>query len=117
MGVAITASDGFVGPWIAEMLGEDAIVVPSEALSEPMMLDALLTPCTAVIHINSWAHDAALGRDCLFGVCALFEHETQGPQSGVGARQHEEDQDQHDTSSTWWFVVAEPCLFCGQILQ
>lgn len=63
MGVAITASDGFVGPWIAEMLDEDAIVVPNEALSEPMMLDALLTPCTAVIHINSWAPDAALGRD------------------------------------------------------
>ena len=49
MGVAITASDGFVGPWIAEMLGEDAIVVPSEALSEPMMLDALLT--LSLIHI------------------------------------------------------------------
>ena len=61
--------------------------------------------------------DAAWSRHSLFGVCALFEDETQGPQSGIGARQHEEDQDQHDTSSTWWLVVAEPCLFCGQILQ
>ena len=41
--------------------------------------------------------DASGGRDSLFGVCALFEYETKGPQSGVGARQHEEDQDQHDT--------------------
>ena len=45
--------------------------------------------------------DAAFRHECLFGVCALFEHESQRPQSGIGARQNEEDQDQHDTSSRW----------------
>ena len=55
MSVAITASDGFVGPWISEMLGEDAIVIPDEALKEPLSLDAMLTPCKSLIHINSAA--------------------------------------------------------------
>lgn len=63
MSVAITASDGFVGPWISEMLGEDAIVIPDEALKEPLSLDAMLTPCKSLIHINSAAPDGLSGRD------------------------------------------------------
>ena len=61
--MAITASDGFVGPWISEMLGEDAIVIPDEALKEPLSLDAMLTPCKSLIHINSAAPDGLSGRD------------------------------------------------------
>ena len=63
MSVAITAADGFVGPWISEMLGDDAILVPDEALKEPLTLDAMLTPCTTVIHINSTASAGNAGRD------------------------------------------------------
>ena len=63
MSVAITAADGFVAPWIAEMLGEDAIIVPDEALMEPLVLDAMLTPCKSLIHINSTVSDGLLGRD------------------------------------------------------
>ena len=63
MSVAITAADGFVGPWISEMLGDDAILVPEEALKEPLTLDAMLTPCTTVIHINSTASADNAGRD------------------------------------------------------
>ena len=63
MSVAITAADGFVGPWVSEMLGDDAILVPDEALKEPLTLDAMLTPCTTVIHINSTASAGNAGRD------------------------------------------------------
>ena len=63
MSVAITAADGFVGPWISEMLGDDAILVPDEVLKEPLTLDARLTPCTTVIHINSTASAGNAGRD------------------------------------------------------
>ena len=63
MSVAITAADGFVAPWIAEMLGEDAIIVPDEALMQPLVLDAMLTPCKSLIHINSTVSDGLLGRD------------------------------------------------------
>ena len=44
MKVAITSADTFVAPYLEEMLGDSAILVPGEALSDPMTLDALLTP-------------------------------------------------------------------------
>ena len=57
--------------------------------------------------------DAASGLGCLLRVWALLEHKTQGPETGVGARENNEDQDQHSMSSVWEFVVAELRLFCG----
>jgi len=62
MKVAISASDAFVAPYIAEMLGDSAVVVPDEALSDATSLDAMLTPCSALIHINSRPIDTSVGR-------------------------------------------------------
>ena len=44
MRVAISASDAFVAPYIAEMLGDSAVVVSDEALSDATSLDAMLLP-------------------------------------------------------------------------
>ncbi len=63
MTVAISASDAFVAPYIAEMLGASAVVIPDEALHDPTSLDALLTPCSALIHINSRPVDTSVDRD------------------------------------------------------
>ena len=54
MKIAITWSDSFIAPYIVEMLGPSAVVVPNEILGDQMALDAMLTPCSALIHINSW---------------------------------------------------------------
>ncbi|MEC8913675.1 MAG: hypothetical protein VYA52_00415, partial [Candidatus Thermoplasmatota archaeon] len=62
MRVAISASDAFVAPYIAEMLGDSAVVVPDEALSDATSLDAMLTPCSSLIHINSRPADTSVGR-------------------------------------------------------
>ena len=62
MRVAISASDAFVAPYIAEMLGDSAVVVSEEALSDTTSLDAMLTPCSALIHINSRPADTSVGR-------------------------------------------------------
>ena len=62
MRVAISASDAFVAPYIAEMLGDSAVVVSDDALSDATSLDAMLTPCSAVIHINSRPVDTSVGR-------------------------------------------------------
>ena len=43
MKVAITSADTFVAPYIQEMLGDSAILVPEESLADPLALDALLT--------------------------------------------------------------------------
>tara|TARA_B100001113_G_scaffold324036_1_gene295417 strand:+ start:606 stop:1475 length:870 start_codon:yes stop_codon:yes gene_type:complete len=61
--VAISAPDNFVAPYIMDMLGDAAVSIPPEAMSEPLMLDALLTSCNAIIHINSKPSDQTLGRD------------------------------------------------------
>ena len=53
MKVAITASDTFVAPYIVEMLGDAAVIIPDEAIKDQLTIDALLTPCSALIHINS----------------------------------------------------------------
>ena len=62
MKVAITSADTFVAPYLEEMLGDSAILVPGEALADPMTLDALLTPCSALIHINSRPVDTSVDR-------------------------------------------------------
>jgi nucleoside-diphosphate-sugar epimerase len=63
MKVAITASDSFVAPYIVEMLGQSAIIIPDEAIQDKLTLDAMLTPCNALIHINAKSSDDTLGRD------------------------------------------------------
>ena len=63
MKVAITASDSFVAPYIVEMLGKSAIIIPDEAIQDKLTLDAMLTPCNALIHINSTSSDDTLDRD------------------------------------------------------
>jgi len=53
MKVAVSAPDHFVAPYIVEMLGKSAVAIPPEILKDQLSLDALLTSCTALIHINS----------------------------------------------------------------
>jgi len=63
MKVAVSAADGFVAPYIMEMLGDSAILIPDDKLEDPSTLDALLTPCNSLIHINSRPVDASVARD------------------------------------------------------
>ena len=63
MKVAVSAADGFVAPYIMEMLGDSAISIPDDKLGDPAALDALLTPCTSLIHINSRPVDTSVARD------------------------------------------------------
>ena len=63
MKVAISSADGFVAPFIKEMLGDSAVLIPDESLGEPTVMDALLTPCSALIHINSRPVDTSVARD------------------------------------------------------
>jgi len=63
MKVAISAADGFVAPYISEMLGDSAVMIPDETLEDAASLDTLLTPCNALIHINSRPVDTSVARD------------------------------------------------------
>jgi nucleoside-diphosphate-sugar epimerase len=63
MKVALSAADGFVAPYIMEMLGDAVIAIPDDKLDDPSALDALLTPCNALIHINSRPVDTSVARD------------------------------------------------------
>tara|TARA_B100000214_G_scaffold113276_1_gene80052 strand:+ start:1391 stop:2185 length:795 start_codon:yes stop_codon:yes gene_type:complete len=46
-----------------EMLGDSAVPIPDDKLEDPSALDALLTPCNALIHINSRPVDTSVARD------------------------------------------------------
>ena len=63
MKVAVSAADGFVAPYIMEMLGDSAVPIPDDMLGEPSALDTLLTPCNTLIHINSRPVDSSVARD------------------------------------------------------
>ena len=63
MKVAVSAADSFVAPYIMEMLGDSAVPIPDDNLENPSALDALLTPCNALIHINSRPVDTSVARD------------------------------------------------------
>ena len=63
MKVAVSAADSFVAPYIMEMLGASAVPIPADRLEDPSALDALLTPCNALIHINSRPVDTSVARD------------------------------------------------------
>ena len=63
MKVAVTASDGFVAPYIIDALGDSAVVIPDEVLGDNMALDVMLTPCSALIHINSRPVNTSVARD------------------------------------------------------
>lgn len=63
MKVAVSAADSFVAPYIMEMLGDSAVPIPDDKLEDPHALDALLTPCNALIHINSRPVDTSVARD------------------------------------------------------
>ena len=60
MKVAVSSADGFVAPYIMEMLGESVVEIPDEKLDDPASLDALLTPCSTLIHINSRPLDTSI---------------------------------------------------------
>ncbi len=74
MKVALTAADSFVAPYISEMLGESLVEIPDESLAEPSSLDALLTPCSALIHINSRPVDTSVARDDRESYIIMREH-------------------------------------------
>ena len=63
MKVALSAADGFVAPYISEMLGDSVVIIPDDALEDATALDAVLTSCNALIHINSRPVDTAVARD------------------------------------------------------
>tara|TARA_B100000287_G_scaffold429661_1_gene483417 strand:- start:423 stop:1268 length:846 start_codon:yes stop_codon:yes gene_type:complete len=63
MKVALSAADEFVAPYITEMLGDSLVEIPDEALEDSSVLDALLTPCNSLIHINSRPVDTSVARD------------------------------------------------------
>ena len=63
MNIAITASDSFVAPFIVEMLGKAAIIIPDEVINDQLTLDAMLTPCNALIHINSRPVESSFERN------------------------------------------------------
>ena len=63
MNIAITASDTFVAPFILEMLGKAAVVIPDEVIKDQLKLDAMLTPCNALIHINSRPVESSFERN------------------------------------------------------
>ena len=63
MNVAITASDAFVAPFIIEMLGKSAVIIPDEVISDQLKLDAKLTPCNVLIHINSRPVESSFERN------------------------------------------------------
>ena len=63
MKVAITASDAFVAPYIIDALGDAAVVISDEVLEDNMTLDVMLTPCNALIHINSRPVDTSVARN------------------------------------------------------
>ncbi len=63
MKVAITASDAFVAPYIIDALGDSAVVIPDEMLEDSMALDVMLTPCNALIHINSRPVNTSVARN------------------------------------------------------
>ena len=55
MKVAVSSPDEFVAPYLCDALGDVLVEIPTEVLGEgqEMMLDALLHPCTTLIHFNS----------------------------------------------------------------
>ncbi len=63
MRVAISTPDAFVAPYLREALGDACVEIPPEALEEgnEMLLDALLVPCTTLVHFNASSSEA--GRD------------------------------------------------------
>ena len=61
--VALSSADGFVAPYIMEMLGDSLVEIPDDKLDDPASLDALLTPCNTLIHINSRPVDSSVARD------------------------------------------------------
>ena len=63
MKVALSAADGFVAPYISEMLGDSVVIIPDDTLEDATALDAVLTSCNALIHINSRPVDTAVARD------------------------------------------------------
>lgn len=63
MNIAITASDSFVAPFIVEMLGKAAIIISDEVIKDQLTLDAMLTPCNALIHINSRPVESSFERN------------------------------------------------------
>ena len=60
MRVAVSSPDEFVAPYLCDALGDALVEIPPEVLEEgqEMMLDALLMPCTTLIHFNSTAPDS-----------------------------------------------------------
>ncbi|MDE0953765.1 MAG: NAD(P)-dependent oxidoreductase [Candidatus Poseidoniales archaeon] len=63
MNIAITASDAFVAPFLVEMLGKAAVIIPDETINDRLKLDAMLTPCNALIHINSRPVESSFERN------------------------------------------------------
>ncbi|MFQ3360100.1 MAG: hypothetical protein ACI9SZ_000613, partial [Candidatus Thalassarchaeaceae archaeon] len=63
MKIAITWPDPFIAPHIQQMLGPAAVVITDDILKDKNALDAILTPCNALIHINSWLKESSADRN------------------------------------------------------
>jgi len=63
MKIAITWPDSFISPHIEQMLGPAAVVITEDILKDQSKLDVTLTPCSALIHINSWIKNSSSDRN------------------------------------------------------
>ena len=63
MRIAISGNEGFIGPYLIDMLGKDAIEVPDEAISDARMLDGLLAGVGTLVHFNGHPPGVDLDRN------------------------------------------------------
>lgn len=52
MRIAISGNDGFIAPYLLDLLGPDAGLVPDEAMNDPRTLDATLASAEVLIHFH-----------------------------------------------------------------
>ena len=59
MRIAVAGTDDIIQPFLLEVLGDAATVIPPEAMTEPRLLDALLTSADAIVLMNGHPPDMA----------------------------------------------------------
>lgn len=57
MRVAISGDEGFIAPWLAELLDADVTVLDEATLADPLRLDAALAAANALIHLTGHPPD------------------------------------------------------------
>lgn len=52
MRIAISSNDGFIAPYLLDLLGDDAGLLPEDAMEDPRLLDAALASAEVLIHFQ-----------------------------------------------------------------